>query len=115
MVQPEPISEEPKASDITEKQCKREDCLKMKPLSEFHKGSNTDGLSSYCIECARKLSAESNRNRREKQKAKAEAKKVTPAKPSKEKYILNKNTPEPEKAKAIEEYKRKNILNFLKL
>lgn len=113
MVQPEPTLEEPKASDITEKQCKRKDCLKVKPISEFHKGSSNDGLASYCKECSRKVSTESNSRIREKDKARA--KKVAPSKPKKEKHIINEKPPEPDKSKAIEEYKRKNILNFLKL
>lgn len=41
--------------EITTKVCRK--CGQEKPYSEFHKGANKDGLSSYCKECTSEYNA----------------------------------------------------------
>lgn len=41
----------PPPEPIKEKRCRKKECQKMKPLSEFYNGQGADGLQSWCKEC----------------------------------------------------------------
>lgn len=67
---PPPIISAPTISDsekkkITEKQCRRKECQKVKPLSEFNRGHNKDGYQSYCKECTYLVSKIASDKRKE--------------------------------------------------
>lgn len=112
-----PISAETIPSvSITEKQCKRKECKKIKPLSEFYKQKTTaDGLAVYCKECVQRLGKNNYLKRSQariqiqkesKSKEKPEQKKQAPAE-----SIVSKKS----KSEAVQEFKRNNVLKFLKL
>lgn len=103
---------------ITEKQCGHPDCREMKPLSQFSR-STEHGYAFYCRDCAKEASAKSREKKRLEQGLPAK-----PAKPAKHKneYAKTKYTPtakekltDHDKSKALDEFKRNNVLKFLNL
>lgn len=106
---PVPILEPERAiNPLEEKRCTRKSCRKVKPLSEFHKGQNADGLQSWCKECIMEKS-------HERRPVKIKPSPNYGDNPEKQKLSAKKTSEEISKEKARKVYQRNQVIDFLNL